>query len=233
MHIAGQGLALRLGGSLGLRAEGHQRISRRGLAQRRLVHAAQRLVSGVQHGGRGHGRAGQRVEGAAVHRVQTHKLVLEGGFLSPCAEAGSLGEVGVADGAARHQTVGAHAKIHRHRRVVAVLAGRHAVADDLIAVLGGVQGGHIGVARRNGELFIALGGHHRIEGLLQSGGSALLDRAFRDHVGQRQGHRGNQRDNAQDDKRRKLLLRLGRLLSVGRIVFHCTSPSITGPNPYT
>ena len=234
MHITGQGLALGLGGSFRLCAEGHQRISRRLLAQGHLVHAAQRLVGGVQHGGRGHRRTGQRIKGATVHRIQADKLRLEGFFLGPRAEARGLSKVGIADGAAGHQTVSTHAQVHRHGGVVAVLAGGHAVAHHVaVRILGGIERRHVRVAGGDGQLLIAVRRHDRIERFAQSRIGAFLDRALGDHVGQGQGHRRDQRDDPQDDERRQLLLRLRRsLLVISRIVFHCTGPSITGRCPY-
>ena len=222
VHIAGQGRG-RSRGLLFLRAEGHQRIDRGLLAQGDLGHAVQRVVGGVQDGGGGDGRAGQRVKGAAVHRINARKLALERFILGARTKAGGLGKVGIADGAGRHDTVGAHAQIDGHSIVIAVLAGGHAVADHFIAVLGGIQGAHVLVFRGNGQLLVAFSRHDRAEGFPQGGGSPLLNGAAGDHVGQRQRHSGDQGNDAQNDESRELLAPLRRILiGVDGVVFHCT-----------
>ena len=151
-------------------------------------------------------------------------MFLEGFFLGPRAKAGRFGKAGIAHGAARYQAVRAHAQVYGHRAIVTIGAGGDAVAHHLIAILGGVQAGHL-VPGGHGDFLVILRGHHRIEGIPQGGRSALLNGALGDHIGHGEGNGGNQGDDAQDDIRRQSLFPGGGavfLVHVGGIVFHGT-----------
>ena len=211
LHVAGEGRGGG-GGLLSGRAEGDQRVSRGFLVQGRAGHTAQGLVGGVQHGLAGHGGAGKRFKGAAVHRVNAHELLLEGRLLGPGAEACGFREARVAHGAAGHQTICAHAQGHGDIAVIALAHGGHAVAHHFAAALGCVQAGHL---RTGGDrhFFIAVCRHDGVKGFLQRGHLVLGNGALRQRVGQGQHDGGHQGDDAQDQEGRELLF-------PGRVVFH-------------
>ena len=194
-----------------LHAKGHQIAAVHRLAQHHLAHGAQGLVGRAQHGGRGHGCAGQLFNGAALHRVQPNELLAEGFLQRAGTEAGALGKAGVAHDAAGHLALRVHAEGHGHGSAVTLFAGGHAVAHHIaLRVARAVEAGYVIALQPLGDLLVAsaLGQrHHRAEGLVQRLALMSRDGLGGHKMRQPKHQRRNQRDDRQHRIRGQLLFR--------------------------
>ena len=217
--LSGSGVAGHsgLGGFLlGGLTEGQQVAFSGSVAQSDLIDALERSVGSVQHGGRGDGRAGQALDGAALGNDQAFVLSLIGLGAHAGAQALGLSKVAVADHGSGHHAIHADAHGDGNGALVTGLGSGHAVADDLIAVLGGVEAVDF-VTTGNGDLFVVFSRHDAAESFHQLSHAAFLDRAFRDRVGHGQHDGGDQSDQRQRQVG-------GELLFLGLVVFHFSLP---------
>ena len=181
------------------------------------IDGGQGSVGGIQHSSRGHGRAGQGLDGAARLQVDAHELLSLVRGQPAGAETAGLGERGVADLRAGHNAVGANTQGHSHGASIAAGGRDHAVADGL-AVLLGFHQGRDAAALGDGHFNILVRSHHRAESFTLGGHGKRLDGALGDGVGASQGQRSDQADDRQHQK-------CGHLLLLSRIGHGSLPPS--------
>ena len=187
-----------------------------------LIDAVDGRVGGAQHRIGGDGRAGDGLDGATVGSIdQLELLPAVGLFLPAHAEAGGLGEAGVADDGALHHAIvadaqrdGHGARITGRRRHDRVAHGRAGPVHRL------KQAGDAGIALGDGQLIIGAGRQHSLERRIARRRCLSGDGALGHFVGHGQ-HKGrHQRDDRQHQKCRKLLL--------GRFVGHLDCLLVVG-----